>query len=99
MQVPAQFDYDKATSVQHAIALLTRYGPESRLVAGGHSLIPMMKLRIANPETLVDINDLDELTGIRIDGEHLRIGAMVRHAARPWRRRSTHPAAPGRGSR
>ena len=84
MQVPAQFDYERATSVQHAIALLTRYGPESRLVAGGHSLIPMMKLRIANPETLVDINDLDELTGIRIDSgvdrTHLRIGAMVRHA-------------------
>ncbi len=83
MQVPAQFDYEKATGVPHAIALLTRYGPESRLVAGGHSLIPMMKLRIANPETLIDINDLDELKGISIssvDGaDALRIGAMVRH--------------------
>jgi carbon-monoxide dehydrogenase medium subunit len=80
MQVPAQFDYERATSVRHAIALLSRYGPESRLVAGGHSLIPMMKLRIANPETLIDINDLDELTGISVDGDRLRIGAMVRHA-------------------
>ena len=80
MQVPAQFDYEKATSVRHAIALLTRYGSESRLVAGGHSLIPMMKLRIANPETLIDINDLAELTGISVDGDQLRIGAMVRHA-------------------
>jgi carbon-monoxide dehydrogenase medium subunit len=79
MQVPAQFDYERATSVRHAIALLSRYGPESRLVAGGHSLIPMMKLRIANPETLIDINDLTELTGISIDGDALRIGAMVRH--------------------
>ncbi|WP_214407570.1 FAD binding domain-containing protein [Pseudonocardia lacus] len=83
MQVPAQFDYERATGVAHAIALLTRYGPESRLVAGGHSLIPMMKLRIANPETLIDINDLDELKGISIasaDGaDALRIGAMVRH--------------------
>jgi carbon-monoxide dehydrogenase medium subunit len=80
MQVPAQFDYARATGVRHAIALLTRHGPESRLVAGGHSLIPMMKLRIANPETLIDINDLEELRGISVDGGALRIGAMVRHA-------------------
>jgi carbon-monoxide dehydrogenase medium subunit len=80
MQVPAPFEYERASSVEHAIALLTRHGPESRLVAGGHSLIPMMKLRLANPETLVDINGLDELTGIRVEGEHLRVGAMVRHA-------------------
>ena len=80
MQVPAQFGYEKATSVRHAISLLARYGPESRLVAGGHSLIPMMKLRIADPETLIDINDLDELGGIRVEGDHLRLGAMVRHA-------------------
>ena len=83
MQVPAQFDYERATSVRHAISLLNRYGPESRLVAGGHSLIPMMKLRIANPETLIDINDLTELTGISLEsgaaGDALRIGAMVRH--------------------
>ncbi|GAA1876550.1 xanthine dehydrogenase family protein subunit M [Pseudonocardia ailaonensis] len=80
MQVPAQFEYERATSVAHALDLLTRYGPESRLVAGGHSLLPMMKLRIANPETLIDINDLDELGGIRIEGGELRIGAMTRHA-------------------
>ena len=80
MQVPAQFEYDRATSVAHAVELLTRYGPESRLVAGGHSLIPMMKLRIANPETLIDINGLDELTAIRMDGPELVLGAMVRHA-------------------
>jgi carbon-monoxide dehydrogenase medium subunit len=80
MQVPAPFAYERASSVEHAIALLTRHGPESRLVAGGHSLIPMMKLRLATPETLVDINGVDELTGIRVEGEHLRVGAMVRHA-------------------
>jgi carbon-monoxide dehydrogenase medium subunit len=79
MQVPAQFGYERAGSVSDAIALLTRYGPESRLVAGGHSLIPMMKLRLATPETLIDINDLAELTGIEHRGDHLRIGAMVRH--------------------
>lgn len=80
MQVPAQFEYERATSVAHAVELLTRYGPDSRLVAGGHSLIPMMKLRIAEPETLIDINDVAELTGIRLDGAELVLGAMARHA-------------------
>jgi aerobic carbon-monoxide dehydrogenase medium subunit len=80
MQVPAPFEYERASSVEQAIALLTRHGPESRLIAGGHSLIPMMKLRLATPETLVDINGVDELTGIRVEAEHLRVGAMVRHA-------------------
>ncbi|MCE3555427.1 xanthine dehydrogenase family protein subunit M [Pseudonocardia sp. RS11V-5] len=84
MQVPAQFEYERATSVDHAVALLQRYGPESRLLAGGHSLIPMMKLRIANPETLIDINGLDELGTIRLDrdehGAQLCLGALVRHA-------------------
>ncbi|HWC84330.1 MAG TPA: xanthine dehydrogenase family protein subunit M [Pseudonocardiaceae bacterium] len=81
MQVPAPFQYEKATSVEHALALLTQYGPESRVVAGGHSLLPMMKLRLAQPEALVDINDLAELAVIRLDGDELAIGAMVRHAA------------------
>jgi len=80
MQVPAPFEYERATSVDHAISLLTRHGPESRVVAGGHSLIPMMKLRLANPEMLIDINDLDELGTIRLDGDYLAIGALVRHA-------------------
>ncbi|MFC4946537.1 FAD binding domain-containing protein [Pseudonocardia sp. GCM10023141] len=80
MQVPAHFEYQRATSVEDAIALLERYGPESRIVAGGHSLIPMMKLRLAQPELLVDINNLTDLAGIGVVGEELRIGAMVRHA-------------------
>ena len=67
MQVPAQFEYDKATSVDDAIAMLTRYGPESFVVAGGHSLLPMMKLRLAEPETLIDINGLDELATISVE--------------------------------
>ena len=79
MQVPVEFGYERAASVSDAIALLTRHGPESRLVAGGHSLIPMMKLRLADPNTLIDINDLTELTGIDHRGDHVRIGAMVRH--------------------
>ena len=80
MQVPAQVDYEKATSVAHAIALLARYGPEARVLAGGHSLIPMMKLRLAQPDVLIDINGLTGLRGIeQTDGE-LRIGALVTHA-------------------
>lgn len=80
MQVPAHFEYQRATSVDQAIQLLERFGPESRIVAGGHSLIPMMKLRLAQPELLVDINDLDELAGISIERGELRIGALTRHS-------------------
>ncbi|WP_432844882.1 FAD binding domain-containing protein [Amycolatopsis sp. CA-161197] len=80
MQVPAQFEYERATSVEHALALLAKYGPESRVIAGGHSLIPMMKLRLARPEALVDVNELTELSGIEVADGELRIGALVRHA-------------------
>ncbi len=80
MQVPASFDYERATSVDQAIALLERHGPEARLVAGGHSLLPMMKLRLAKPEVLIDINDLQDLSYVRVEGGELRIGAMTRHA-------------------
>jgi aerobic carbon-monoxide dehydrogenase medium subunit len=80
MQVPAPFDYERATSVEHAIELLDRLGDEARLVAGGHSLIPMMKLRLANLEYLIDINDLhDELGYVRVGVNEVRIGAMTRH--------------------
>ena len=80
MQVPAPFDYERATSVDHAIGLLERLGSEARIIAGGHSLLPMMRLRLATPEYLVDINDLaDELGYIRVEGDEMRIGAMTRH--------------------
>lgn len=80
MQVPAPFEYERATSIDHAIGLLERLGPEARIIAGGHSLLPMMKLRLANPEYLVDINDLeDELSYIREVGDEVRIGALTRH--------------------
>jgi carbon-monoxide dehydrogenase medium subunit len=72
--------YERASTVDDAVALLNRYGPEARLVAGGHSLIPMMKLRLARPETLIDINGLRDLDYIRVDGDHIAIGAMTRHA-------------------
>jgi carbon-monoxide dehydrogenase medium subunit len=80
MQVPAYVEYEKATSVAHALALLARFGPEARILAGGHSLIPMMKLRLAQPETLIDINALTELSYLTVTGHELRIGAMTRHA-------------------
>src|SRR5690606_15862924 len=80
MQVPATFAYERAGSVPHALELLDRYGPDARIVAGGHSLIPMMKLRLAQPEALIDINDLTELAQLTVEGGELVIGAMVRHA-------------------
>jgi carbon-monoxide dehydrogenase medium subunit len=80
MQVPAHVEYEKAASVEHALTLLARFGPESRILAGGHSLIPMMKLRLAQPETLIDINGLTELSYIRVTDGELCIGALARHA-------------------
>jgi len=79
VQVPAPVEYERATSVDHALELLERYGPEARLIAGGHSLLPMMKLRLAHPEALIDINDLADLSYIKVEGAQLRIGAMTRH--------------------
>lgn len=79
MQTPAPTDYVRATSVANAIALLEEHGEEARLLAGGHSLLPMMKLRIARPELLIDIQSLDELRGIRVEGDEIVIGAMVTH--------------------
>ncbi len=79
MQTPASFEYERATSVEGAIEALQRLGSEARIIAGGHSLLPMMKLRLANPEHLIDINDLHELSYIREEGDELRIGALTRH--------------------
>jgi carbon-monoxide dehydrogenase medium subunit len=80
VQVPAPFEYTRATSVAEAIGLLERLGEEARLIAGGHSLLPMMKLRLANLEYVIDINDLhDELGYVRVGTGEVRIGAMTRH--------------------
>ena len=79
MQTPAPFEYERATSVDGALAALERLGPEARVIAGGHSLLPMMKLRLANPEHLIDINDLAELRYIREGDGEIRIGALTRH--------------------
>jgi aerobic carbon-monoxide dehydrogenase medium subunit len=79
VQTPAAFEYERATSVDGAIASLERLGSDARVIAGGHSLLPMMKLRLANPEHLIDINDLTELSYIREQDGEIRIGAMTRH--------------------
>jgi aerobic carbon-monoxide dehydrogenase medium subunit len=79
VQTPAPFDYERATSVEGAIASLQRLGSDARVIAGGHSLLPMMKLRLASPAHLIDINDLGELSYIREEGDELAIGALTRH--------------------
>jgi aerobic carbon-monoxide dehydrogenase medium subunit len=79
MQTPAPFEYERATSVEGAIASLERLGPDARIIAGGHSLLPMMKLRLASPEHLIDINDLADLAYIREHDGEVRIGALTRH--------------------
>jgi carbon-monoxide dehydrogenase medium subunit len=79
VQTPAPFGYERATSVSGAIAALSEHDGEARIIAGGHSLLPMMKLRLAQPEHLIDINDLDELSYIRTEGGQVAIGALTRH--------------------
>jgi carbon-monoxide dehydrogenase medium subunit len=80
MQVPAPFDYERATSVEHAVGRLDRLGGGARIVAGGQSLLPMMKLRLVNVEYLIDVNDLHgELGYVRVEPTRIRIGAMTRH--------------------
>lgn len=79
MQVPAPVEYARAESVDDALSLLERHGPDARLIAGGHSLLPMMKLRLARPTVLVDINDLADISYVRIEQNELCVGAMTRH--------------------
>jgi aerobic carbon-monoxide dehydrogenase medium subunit len=80
MQVPAPFEYQRASTVKDAIGLMERLGSSARLVAGGHSLLPMMKLRLANFEYLIDINDLRaELGYITVEPTQIRVGALTRH--------------------
>ena len=80
MQTPAPVEYSRATSVDDAIAQMDSLGGQARFLAGGHSLIPMMKLRLANPGHLIDINPLEgELSYIRQEGDEVAIGAMTRH--------------------
>jgi carbon-monoxide dehydrogenase medium subunit len=78
---PASFEYHRAASVEEAVGLLARFKDDAKLLAGGHSLIPMMKLRLAQPKHLIDIGRVNGLSGIREDGGHLVIGALATHHA------------------
>ena len=112
--IPAAFDYVRADSAEEAISLLGEHGDEAKFLAGGHSLLPLMKLRLAQPSVLVDIGRLTDLSYIRDGGDHIAIGALTRHrdvetsdllqaaraAARPRRRPRRRPAgAPPRHDR
>jgi carbon-monoxide dehydrogenase medium subunit len=77
---PGQFEYFAPASVEEVVTLLTRYGEDAKILAGGQSLMPMMKLRIASPKYLIDINRIDSLAGMRQAGDRLVFGALCRHA-------------------
>src|ERR687896_403598 len=77
--IPLAFDYEVAESVDHAIELLGQHGEDAKLLAGGHSLLPIMKLRLAAPSVLVDLGRVEELKYVRDEGDHIAIGAMTRH--------------------
>ena len=77
--IPAKFDYERADSVDAAVALLQQHGDDAKLLAGGHSLLPLMKLRLSTPAVLVDIGRLSDLSYVRDDGDHVAIGALTRH--------------------
>ena len=77
--IPAAFDYKRASSAAEAISLVSEYGDDAKFLAGGHSLLPLMKLRLAQPSVLVDIGRLKDLSYIRDAGDHIAIGALTRH--------------------
>lgn len=77
--IPAPFDYVRANSAEEAIAALGEHGDEAKLLAGGHSLVPLMKLRLATPAVLVDVSRVDDLSYLRDGGDHVAIGALTRH--------------------
>lgn len=77
--IPAPFDYKRASSAEEAIALVGEYGDDAKFLAGGHSLLPLMKLRLAQPAVLVDIARITDLSYIRDAGDHIAIGALTRH--------------------
>jgi carbon-monoxide dehydrogenase medium subunit len=77
--IPAQFDYVRAGSVEDAVAALAEHGDEAKVLAGGQSLIPLLRLRLAYPEVVVDIGRVEEMRGVRDDGDHIVIGAMTTH--------------------
>ena len=77
--LPAAFDYVRATSIDEAVALLAEHGDDAKLLAGGHSLLPLMKLRLASPAVLVDVGRIGALSYVRDAGDHVAVGALTRH--------------------
>lgn len=77
--IPVAFDYERAATVDEALGLLAEHGDEAKLIAGGHSLLPLMKLRLATPAVLIDIARLADLSYVRVDGDEVAIGALTRH--------------------
>ncbi len=75
--IPGSFDYHRPNSVSEAVGLLAKLGEEARVLAGGHSLIPMMKMRMASPEHLIDLSAIGDLKGISVEGDTIKIGAMT----------------------
>ena len=78
--IPAPFAFARATSVDDVLGVLGEHGDEAKILAGGHSLLPLMKLRLATPTVLVDVNGVDDLGDVREDGDEIVIGSLVRHA-------------------
>ncbi len=78
--IPAEFDYVRPSSLQEALQVLAQHGEDAKVLAGGHSLIPLMKLRLASPGIIVDLARIRELKGISLDGGRVRIGALTTHA-------------------
>ena len=76
--IPAPFEYERVEFVDHALQLLTD-DPEAKILAGGHSLLPLMRLRLARPSMLVDITRIADLSYIREEGDQIAIGALTRH--------------------
>jgi carbon-monoxide dehydrogenase medium subunit len=77
--IPAAFDYEVAESADHAVSLLGQHGEDAKLLAGGHSLLPLMRLRLAAPSVLVDIGRIRDLNYVRDAGDHLAVGALTTH--------------------
>jgi carbon-monoxide dehydrogenase medium subunit len=77
--IPAPFEYARAGSADEAVALLAQHGDDAKLLAGGHSLLPLMKLRLATPAVLVDVGRMRELSYVRDEGDHIAVGALTRH--------------------
>ena len=77
--IPAAFEYERVDSADAAVALLAEHGDEAKLLAGGMSLLPLMKLRLSVPSVLVDVGRVQDLQYVRDDGDHISIGALTRH--------------------